>query len=52
MIPSDYIDEWAEKAPWAEAFMVEQDLIISRALVEMYSNSVLERFSVRLNRFV
>ena len=41
MIPSDYIAEWAEKAPWAETFMVEQDLIISRALVELYSNSVL-----------
>ena len=41
MIPTDYIAEWAEKTPWAEAFLVEQDLIISRALVEMYSNSVL-----------
>lgn len=41
MIPRDYIAEWGEKAPWAEAFMVEQDLIVSRALVEMFSNPAL-----------
>lgn len=41
MIPSDHIAEWRANAPWAELFMVEQDLIITRALVEMFSNSVL-----------
>ena len=38
MIPSDHIAEWRENAPWPEAYMVEQDLIIARALVEMFSN--------------
>ncbi len=41
MIPRDYITEWREHAPWSEDFQVEQDLIISRALVEMFSDSVL-----------
>ena len=41
MIPRDYITEWRTRAPWIEDFQVEQNLIISRALVEMFSNSVL-----------
>ena len=40
MIPLDFITEWRERAPWAQDSQVEQDLIISRALVEMYSNPV------------
>ena len=41
MIPRDYITEWRERAPWSENFQVEQDLIISRALVEIFSDPVL-----------
>ncbi len=41
MIPRDYITQWRERAPWSEDFQVEQDLIISRALVEMFSDPVL-----------
>lgn len=41
MIPRDYITQWRERAPWNEDFQVEQDLIISRALIEMFSDSVL-----------
>ena len=41
MIPRDYITQWRERAPWNEDFQVEQDLIISRALVEMLSDPVL-----------
>ena len=41
MIPRDYITEWRERAPWSEDFQVEQDLIISRALVEIFSDAVL-----------
>ena len=41
MIPRDYITQWRERAPWSEDFQVEQDLIISRALVEIFSNAVL-----------
>lgn len=37
MIPEQAIVEWRSEAPWDANSLVEQDLIISRALVEMYS---------------
>lgn len=43
MIPRDFILEWREHAPWPHDFQVEQDLIISRALVEIFYNPVLLR---------
>jgi len=36
VIPQAYITEWRSNAPWAENAWVEQDLIISRALVEIF----------------
>ena len=39
MIPRDYITAWRERAPWVQDLQVEQDLIISRALVEIFSHS-------------
>ena len=41
MIPRDYITEWQARAPWIEDFQVEQDLVISRALVEIFSDRTL-----------
>jgi len=38
MIPHDYITEWRAQAPWVQDFQVEQDLAISRALVEIFSH--------------
>ncbi|MEX0735309.1 MAG: nucleotidyl transferase AbiEii/AbiGii toxin family protein [Steroidobacteraceae bacterium] len=37
MIPLDYITEWRAHAPWVQDFQVEQDLVISRALVEIFT---------------
>lgn len=37
MIPRDFITEWRERAPWTADRQVEQDLIISRALVELFA---------------
>ncbi len=37
MIPHDYITEWRAKAPWVQDLQVEQDLVISRALVALLS---------------
>ena len=34
---------WRANAPWVEDAQVEQDLVISRALVEMFSHSLLAR---------
>ena len=41
MIPKAYITEWSKNAPWLNNYQVEQDLIIERALVEIFSNSEL-----------
>ena len=36
MIPYDYITEWRARAPWVQDAQVEQDLIIARAIVEVF----------------
>lgn len=40
MIPKRYIDEWKEQAPWPIDAQVEQDLIIARTLVELFSDEL------------
>lgn len=41
MIPAQNIVAWSNVVPWADQRQVEQDLIISRALVEIFSNDML-----------
>lgn len=41
MIPRRYIEEWKKYAPWPNDAQVEQDLVIERALVEMFSDEVI-----------
>ena len=41
MIPRDHITEWRARAPWVPDVQVEQDLIISRALIGIFSHPVL-----------
>lgn len=41
MIPKPYIAKWQNNAPWKEFAQIEQDLVISRALVEIFSDSFL-----------
>jgi predicted nucleotidyltransferase component of viral defense system len=43
MIPQAYITEWANQVPWQTNEQVEQDLIICRALVEIYSDDFLAK---------
>lgn len=38
MISAAYIREWRQWAPWTQDAQVEQDLILSRALVEIFSH--------------
>ncbi|MFA7583112.1 MAG: nucleotidyl transferase AbiEii/AbiGii toxin family protein [Proteiniphilum sp.] len=42
MIPLRYITEWKTQAPWPTDAQVEQDLIIARALVEIFSDNFLK----------
>lgn len=41
MIPAMNIVAWSKNAPWAEQRQIEQDLIISRALVELFNDAFL-----------
>jgi len=41
MIPKAYIDAWRQTAPWPQDAQVEQDLVISRALVQLFFHSLL-----------
>ena len=48
MIPRAYITEWRAVAPWSQDAWVEQDLVISRALVGLFSvAAVAERLAFR-----
>lgn len=47
MIPTQNIVAWGAVVPWADQRQVEQDLIIGRALVEIFSDDVL-RDAVRV----
>lgn len=42
MIPKPYIAKWQKHAPWKEFSQVEQDLIISRTLIELFSDDFLK----------
>ncbi len=41
MIPRAFIFEWQKFAPWQTNAQVEQDLVIERALIELFSNKVI-----------
>lgn len=41
MIPHDLITEWGQIAPWTQSYQVEQDLVICRALVDIFNHPVL-----------
>lgn len=43
MIPTQNIIAWSRKAPWAEPRQVEQDLIITRALVALFRDPFLAK---------
>ena len=43
MIPAQNIVAWGNLVPWTDARQIEQDLIISRALVEIFSDPMLRK---------
>ena len=38
MIPENFIEKWRQSVKWQTPAQVEQDLIISRALVDLYND--------------
>lgn len=48
MIPKAYIQAWKKYAPWQDEVMVEQDLLLSKAMIDIFSNDFLkERLAIR-----
>lgn len=48
MIPQANITAWRPFAPWADDAQVEQDLVLSRAVVELFSDATLrEKIALR-----
>lgn len=41
MIPRRYIEEWKATAPWPDNAQIEQDLVIERALIELFSDDLI-----------
>ncbi|MGQ0750103.1 MAG: nucleotidyl transferase AbiEii/AbiGii toxin family protein [Betaproteobacteria bacterium] len=42
MIPLAYLQEWSASAPWPDLRQVEQDLIICRALCDLFNAATLK----------
>ena len=56
MIPQSFIDAWRETAPWGSDLQVEQDLVVSRAVAELFADTdmhelVAMRGGTVLNKF-
>lgn len=56
MIPRAAITAWRGRAPWSLDSQVEQDLVLSRAMVELFSHDVLKKLTAlrggtALNKF-
>lgn len=48
MIPRNYVEAWRAEVPWLSLDMVEQDLILSKAITDIYNNGFLrERLAFR-----
>lgn len=43
MIPRAHVTAWRAQAPWATDAQVEQDLVVCRALVDLYSDDLFSR---------
>lgn len=46
MIAKLYLEKWKEFAPWTTMSMIEQDLVISRTLVDLYNNPLIKEHLV------
>ncbi|MEG9862749.1 MAG: nucleotidyl transferase AbiEii/AbiGii toxin family protein [Parvularculales bacterium] len=48
MISPEYLDEWAEHVPWVDNDQIEKDLIVSKAMLDIYSQPKLrENYPMR-----
>ena len=47
MIPAAHITHWRSKAPWPTDAQVEQDLVLSRALVLIFNSDIGDSLALR-----
>lgn len=47
MIPLAFITSWRAAAPWPDDYQVEQDLVLSRALVDIFSSDAGTKLALR-----
>lgn len=53
MIPAAMLAEWRKFAPWLQSHQVEQDIVLTKALVQIYSDPYLvsrAEFEANLHR--
>jgi len=43
MIPINIIKQWRQEAPWIYQSQIEQDLVLSRALISLYQNDIIQQ---------
>jgi hypothetical protein len=49
MIPANYIQEWSNIAPRQDSYQVEQDLVISKTLIQIFADPFLrDRLAFRV----
>ncbi len=48
MIPEEFLESWREKANWKSLELVEQDLLLSRVIVELYADPLLRESIVHI----
>lgn len=41
MVPNSYIQEWSHSAPWQDNYQIEQDLVISKTLIQIFTDPFL-----------
>lgn len=42
MIPINFITKWAQHAPWTYQSQIEQDLVLSRALILLFQQPIIQ----------
>lgn len=48
MIPPMYLAQWRAKTPWGPDAQIEQDLVLTKAMIKLYSDPLLtEAFALR-----
>lgn len=52
MIPQSFIDAWRESAPWSSDLQVEQDLVVSRAVAELFADDDLHANTCQKKLFI